>query len=101
MSAKEIAVDETWYPLRSQPTPWKIIPHPLIIYTVHLRFGRTSERLDQSETHDLQIVDTMASATKTRSKKLVALKDRLNRLLAELDELCIGATEELCNRQCL
>ncbi|KRY22843.1 hypothetical protein T12_8033 [Trichinella patagoniensis] len=35
----------------------------------------------------------MASATKTRSKKLVALKDRLNRLLAELDELCIGSAD--------
>ncbi|KRZ70324.1 hypothetical protein T10_9555 [Trichinella papuae] len=35
----------------------------------------------------------MASAAKSRSKKLVALKDRLNRLLAELDELCIGSAD--------
>ncbi|KRX62776.1 hypothetical protein T09_14364 [Trichinella sp. T9] len=35
----------------------------------------------------------MASAAKSRSKKLVALKDRLNRLLAELDELCIRSAD--------
>ncbi|KRX94076.1 hypothetical protein T01_2566, partial [Trichinella spiralis] len=35
----------------------------------------------------------MASSAKSRSKKLVALKDRLNRLLAELDELCISSAD--------
>ncbi|KRZ81517.1 hypothetical protein T08_2739, partial [Trichinella sp. T8] len=35
----------------------------------------------------------MASAAKSRSKKLVALKDRLNRLLAELDELCTSSAD--------
>ncbi|KRZ00049.1 hypothetical protein T11_1530, partial [Trichinella zimbabwensis] len=50
----------------------------------------------------------MASAAKVRSKKLAANKDRLNRLLAELEELCLGSadvyeieeqismTEEIC-----
>ncbi|KRX37880.1 hypothetical protein T05_2497, partial [Trichinella murrelli] len=47
----------------------------------------------RSRTSDLWIVDTMASAMKTRSKKLVALNDRLNRLLAELDDLCIGSAD--------
>ncbi|KRX18252.1 hypothetical protein T07_13518 [Trichinella nelsoni] len=35
----------------------------------------------------------MASAAKSRSKKLAALRDRLNRLLAELEELCIGSAD--------
>ncbi|XP_003366617.1 conserved hypothetical protein, partial [Trichinella spiralis] len=35
----------------------------------------------------------MASSAKSRSKRLVALKDRLNRLLAELDELCISSAD--------
>ncbi|KRY44420.1 hypothetical protein T03_9701 [Trichinella britovi] len=35
----------------------------------------------------------MASAAKSRSKKLVALKDRLNRLLAEQDELRIRSAD--------
>ncbi|KRY36367.1 hypothetical protein T01_828 [Trichinella spiralis] len=35
----------------------------------------------------------MASSAKSRSKKPVALKDRLNRLLAELDELCIRSAD--------
>ncbi|XP_003369383.1 zinc knuckle protein [Trichinella spiralis] len=47
----------------------------------------------RSRISDLWIVNTMASAAKTRSKKLVALKDRLNRLLAELEELCIGSAD--------
>ncbi|KRY06664.1 hypothetical protein T12_11394, partial [Trichinella patagoniensis] len=37
----------------------------------------------------------MASAAKSRSKRLVALKDRLNRLLAELDGLCIRSADVL------
>ncbi|KRY44482.1 hypothetical protein T03_15120, partial [Trichinella britovi] len=41
------------------------------------------------------IVETMASAAKSRSKRLVALKDRLNRLLAELDGLCIRSADVL------
>ncbi|KRZ78550.1 hypothetical protein T10_5792 [Trichinella papuae] len=35
----------------------------------------------------------MASAAKVRSKKLAANKDRLNRLLAELEELCVGSAD--------
>ncbi|KRY44072.1 hypothetical protein T03_4913, partial [Trichinella britovi] len=59
-----------------------------------LIFGRTNERLpEQSNTSDLSIVDTIASAAKSRSKKLVDLKDRLNRLLAELDELCTSSAD--------
>ncbi|KRZ13791.1 hypothetical protein T11_10670 [Trichinella zimbabwensis] len=35
----------------------------------------------------------MASAAKIRSKKLAANKDRLNRLLAELEKLCVGSAD--------
>ncbi|KRZ00101.1 hypothetical protein T11_8724, partial [Trichinella zimbabwensis] len=45
------------------------------------------------EASDLRTVNTMASAAKVRSKKLAANKDRLNRLLAELEELCVGSAD--------
>ncbi|KRY15239.1 hypothetical protein T12_9011 [Trichinella patagoniensis] len=72
-------------------------PDPLELYSP-LIFGWTNERLvnlylKQSNSSDLSIVDTMASAAKSRSKKLVALKDRLNRLLAELDVLCTSCAD--------
>ncbi|KRY87250.1 hypothetical protein T4D_7963 [Trichinella pseudospiralis] len=35
----------------------------------------------------------MASAAKVRSKKLAANKDRLNELLAELEELCLESAD--------
>ncbi|KRX67089.1 hypothetical protein T09_12573 [Trichinella sp. T9] len=103
-SAKEIAVYESWYPDRS---PRRGRLHPIyslfIQYTCVLPDERTSDCCcnsdsnigppSRSRTSDLWIVDTMASAMKTRSKKLVALNDRLNRLLAELDDLCIGSAD--------
>ncbi|KRX32717.1 hypothetical protein T05_15983 [Trichinella murrelli] len=45
------------------------------------------------EASDLWIVNTMASATKVRSKKLAANKDRLYQLLAELEELCLESAD--------
>ncbi|KRX72650.1 hypothetical protein T06_5777 [Trichinella sp. T6] len=35
----------------------------------------------------------MASAAKVRSRKLAANKDRLNQLLAELEELCLESAD--------
>ncbi|KRZ81241.1 hypothetical protein T08_16406, partial [Trichinella sp. T8] len=45
------------------------------------------------EASDLRIVNTMASAAKVRSRKLAANKDRLNQLLAELEELCLESAD--------
>ncbi|KRY47805.1 hypothetical protein T03_15691 [Trichinella britovi] len=45
------------------------------------------------EASDLWIVNTMASATKVRSKKLAANKDHLYQLLAELEELCLESAD--------
>ncbi|KRX34466.1 Syntaxin-1A, partial [Trichinella murrelli] len=85
-SAKEIAINKSfWTPIAAhavEDTPYP----PLIIQSTYLVAGRTN-------VCDLWIVDIMASSAKSRSKKLVALKDRLNRLLAELDELCIRSAD--------
>ncbi|KRX70646.1 hypothetical protein T06_6785 [Trichinella sp. T6] len=45
-------------------------------------------------TSDLRIVDNVASAAKTRCKKLAANKARLNRLPMELEELSIDAVDD-------
>ncbi|KRZ85007.1 hypothetical protein T08_11052 [Trichinella sp. T8] len=50
-------------------------------------------RPSRSRTSDLWIVNTMESAAKVRSKKLAANKDRLNQLLAELEELCLESAD--------
>ncbi|KRZ64528.1 hypothetical protein T08_8026, partial [Trichinella sp. T8] len=55
-----------------------------------VNFGITSKIVEAS---DLRIVNTMASAAKVRCKKLAANKDRLNQLLAELEELCLESAD--------
>ncbi|KRY26479.1 hypothetical protein T01_9761, partial [Trichinella spiralis] len=62
--------------------------------------GRENERiavfflcLTSLEASYLRIVNTMASAAKARSKKLAINKGLLNRLLAELEELCVGSAD--------
>ncbi|KRY42505.1 hypothetical protein T01_11252 [Trichinella spiralis] len=64
---------------------WEPANHRIIV-----NFGITSKIVEAS---DLRIVNTTASAAKVRSKKLAANEDRLNQLLAELEELCLESAD--------